>query len=69
MLLRHLNPSFTIGLCAPDLTPFFLFSHIDFRLVDSRRCRFLTNAIDIARLVRDIGDVDVDQRQTNFVQF
>ena len=42
---------------------------IDFGLVDSHRGGFFPDALDVFRFIGDIGDVDVQKRQADLMQF
>ena len=46
-----------------------LHAHIDERTVNGLGCCFFTNALDVVRGVGDIGDVDVNKVETDFVEF
>ena len=60
ILFRVRNADFTHSLVVGDVAA---------RLLNRFRRRFLTDRFDVARFVRDVRDVDVDQNQTEFAQF
>ena len=46
-----------------------MLSHTHLSLVDSLSGSLTTKSLDISRLVLDIGNIDVDESQTNLLQF
>ena len=52
-----------------DIALLFLFGDIDFRLVDRGGGGFFPDAVDVFGFIGDVGDIDVEQRQADFVQF
>ena len=51
-----------------DGTELFLRGHIDFGTIDRLSRRLFANGIDTPRLIGNIGDIDVDQEETDFVE-
>ena len=58
----------TVGLGLTDFTETVLFGDALLGLVDGLGGGFLTERLDVARLVADVGHVDVDQLQTDLSQ-
>ena len=66
---RSPNTRFFQRLGATDFTDLVLFCHAHFGFVDGLGGSFLTERFDVAALVFDVGDVDIDELQTDFLQF
>ncbi len=52
----------------PHFTHLFVVGHVAARLLNGFRGGLLTDRVDVTRLVRDIGDIHVDQLQTQLGQ-
>ena len=65
----HLDALFTLGQSLADLTVAFLLGHLDLGIVDGAGGGFLAERGDIAGFIGDVLDVDVDQPQTDLLQF
>ena len=57
-----------LGLGDADLARLLLLGHVDPGLLDRLRRRLLADRLDVADLVGDVGDVDVDQHQADLLQ-
>ena len=51
-----------------DIALFFLFGDIDFCLVNGCGRRFFPDGVDVFRLVSDVGDIDVEESEADFVE-
>ena len=51
-----------------DFTDFVLFGHAHLGLVDGLGSSFFTKCFDVAALVLDVGNVDVDEFETNLFE-
>ena len=65
----HADGHFLVGHGLPNLGIAFGLRHFDFRVGNRLGGGFLAERLDIARLVGDVLDVDVDQAQADFFQF
>src|SRR5574344_1678501 len=59
----------SVGIGLTDFTEFLLFCHAYLGFVDGLGCRFLSECLNVAALIVDVGYVHVDESQTNFLQF
>ena len=69
LCLGHLNRLVAFGTGHACLAHPLVFGHITASLLDRFRGGFLADRVDVSRLVRDVGDVHVDQLQANLGQF
>src|SRR5690606_25848480 len=67
-VLGHLDLAVAVGVRLPDGADLVLLGDVDPRLVDGLGRRLLADALDVVRLVGDVGDVDVDQVQADLVE-
>ena len=69
-LLRvgDLDSPLALRLGHTDRAQLLLLGHVDLGLLDGRRGRLATDGLDVARLVGDVGDVDVDQDQADLLE-
>ncbi len=65
----HADRLFALGLGHADLAHPLVVGHVAAGFLDGLRGRLLADGLDIARLVGDVGDVDVDQHQADLSQF
>ena len=65
---RHLDPLVLLGVRLADLTVALLLGHLDLGLVDGAGRGLLAEGVDVAGLVGDVLDVDVDQAQADLLQ-
>ena len=65
VVLCYLNLSGSVGLCLSDGSIPLCVSDIDPSLLDCSGCGLLTDALDVVGLVCDVGDVNVDQIQSD----
>ena len=66
--IGHPDGLLALGFCTTDGTPLILLGHLDLSVIDGLGGGFLTQRIDVARVVADVADVAVDHAQTNLVQ-
>ena len=64
----HLDGLLALGLGHADLAQLLLLGHVDLGLLHRLRRRLAADGLDVARLVGDVGDVDVDQHQADLLQ-
>ena len=64
----HADRLLALGLGHADLAHPLVVGHVAAGLLDCLRRRLLADGFDIARLVGDVGDVDVDQHQADLAQ-
>ncbi len=64
----HLDTLLLLSFSGTNSTVTFLLRHLDLGFVDSTSGCFLTKGVDVAGLVGDVPDVDVDDLQTDFLQ-
>ena len=67
-VLRHLDGALAHLLGLTDRTLAVLVGDVDLGLVDGFGRRLLADALDVSRLVRDVGDVHVDEIQADLVE-
>ena len=67
--LCRTDTSLTHGICLTYLTQFLLFCHTHLGLVDGLGSSLLAQGFDVAALVLDVGNIDIDEFQTNLLEF
>ena len=67
-MLCYVDFGFVVGLGFTCLAEFLLFCHAVFGFVDGLGGCFLTEGFDVAALVLDVGGVDVDELQSDFLE-
>ena len=67
--LRDLDPLLHVGLGGTDVAITFLLGDFDLGFVDGAGGGFAAEGVDVAGLIGDVLDVDVDEPQADFLQF
>ena len=62
------NAAVPFGEGFTDIPLLLLLGDVDFGLVNRGRGGFFPDAVDVFRLVGDIGDVDIQESEADFVQ-
>ena len=65
----NLDRLLAIGVSDANFTELFLIGHVAASLLNRLRRRLLADGVDVAALVGDVGDVDVDQHEADFLEF
>ena len=68
MGVGHADGLLALGLGHADFAHPLVVGHVAAGLLDRLRGRLLADGLDVARLVGDVGDVDVDQHQADLPQ-
>ncbi len=63
----HLDGLFPLRLGDADLAVLFLDGNVDLGLLHGLGGRLAANGLDVARFIRDVSDVDVDQDQADLL--
>ena len=63
----HLDGLLALGVGHADFAHLLVVGHVAAGLLDGLRGGLLADGLDVARLVGDVGDVDVDQHQADLL--